>query len=148
MPPRSNVIVSTSGLEPQVSSKVLEDDRTLSKEDEITASIKAGNASISIASESSTKTIKPKRKSVGTKVVQPDSEAKSDSSSQKRKAFKPKQGNHLFGINILIHFAIIIVTGILLTSLHPHNTVHSLRSNSMLSGRQRCQQYSGHYDYN
>ena len=106
MPPRSNVIVSTSELEPQVSSKVLEDDRTLSKEDEITASIKAGNASLSIASESSTKTIKPKRKSGGTKEVQPDSEAKSDSSSQKRKAFKPKQGKNLFGINILIPFAI------------------------------------------
>ena len=107
VPPRSNVIVSTSGFEPQVSSKVVEDDRTLSKEDEITASIKAGNASLSVASESSTKTIKPKRKSGGTKVVQPDSEAKSDSSSQKRKAFKPKQGKHIFGINISIHFAII-----------------------------------------
>lgn len=141
VPPRSNVIVSTSRLEPQVSSKVIEDDRILSKEDEITASIKAGNASLSIASESSTKTIKPKRKSGGTKVVQPDAEAKSDSSSQKRKAFKPKQGKHFFGINILIHF---VITGILLTFLHPHNIKQSLCTNSMLSGRQRCQQYSCH----
>ena len=84
----------TSWLEPRVSSKVVEKDRLLSKEDEITASIRAGNASLSITSESSTKTIKPNRKSGGPKLIQPGSDAKSDSSSQKRKAFKPKQGKH------------------------------------------------------
>ena len=84
----------TSGLEPRVPSKVVEKDRILSKEDEITASIRAGNASLSITSESSTKTMKPNRKSGGPKLIQPGSDAKSDSSSQKRKAFKPKQGKH------------------------------------------------------
>ena len=88
----------TSGLEPRVPSKVVEKDRILSKEDEITASIKAGNASLSVTSEPSAKTIKPNRKSDGPKLIQPGSDAKSDSSSQKRKAFKPKQGKHFLDI--------------------------------------------------
>ena len=84
--------MSTSELEPRVSTKVVEKDRILSKEDEITASIKAGNASLSFSSDTkSIKRLGSKRKS-GPKLIQTSAETKSDSSSQKRKAFKPKQG--------------------------------------------------------
>ena len=80
------------GSKAQIPSKVANKDRILLKEDEITASIKAGNAGLSISTDPNPKTIKPNRKSGGSSRKQPAPEAKSDSSSQKRKAFTPKQG--------------------------------------------------------
>ena len=88
-------MVKTSDIK-EVPSKIT--DRMLSKEDEITASIKAGNALLSISSEKNIISTKPKRKSdqkvSNSKPNQPDPAVpKPDSSSQKRKAFKPKQGS-------------------------------------------------------
>ena len=91
---------------PPEKEQIIRSERIMSKEDEITASIKAGNAISSDPKnknlkkfETEIKSTKPKRKStekiigkiIGEK-MQPDV-PKPDSSSQKRKAFKPKQGN-------------------------------------------------------
>ena len=111
--PRKTSVVVRSAFSKVVPSKfppekeqIIRSERIMSKEDEITASIKAGNA---ISSDPKNKNLKkfekstkPKRKSTekiigkiigDSKKMQPASDVpKPDSSSQKRKAFKPKQG--------------------------------------------------------
>ena len=112
--PRKTSVVVKSAFSKVVPSKFPPEkersERIMSKEDEITASIKAGNAISSDPKNKISKNLKkfeteikkPKRKSTeknigkiigDSKKMQPASDVpKPDSSSQKRKAFKPKQG--------------------------------------------------------